>query len=74
MAHFINSTHMTHLREPSPMWRRSGGLPPRPPGEGRCGFWSFALAQLRRWRPLSGACIGGESPSLVSSFPFFFFF
>ena len=54
-ARFINSTH---LLVPSPVQRRSGRLPPRPPGPLR--VWELTYAYGFRhsfgdaWQPLSG--------------------
>ena len=68
-AQFINSTH---LLVPSPVQRRSGRLPPRTPGPLRVLELCFGTASAMA-APLWD-CIGGESPPLVSSLPFFFFF
>ena len=51
------------------MQRRSGRLPPRPPGPLR--VWELCLGTASGdGSPFLGCCIGGESPLLVSSFPF----
>ena len=68
-AQLINSTH---LLEPSPMRRRSGGLPPRPPGPLRVLELCFGTASAMA-APLWGLHRRGVSPAGLL-IPFFLFF
>ena len=68
-AQFINSTH---LLVPSPVQRRSGRLPPRPPGPLRVLELCFGTASAMA-APLWGLHRRGVSPAGLL-IPFFFFF